>query len=205
MYRSRRHRLGAYRRDGGVCLIEITLRELKQLFNTLDPAPFHEKDLDPAAEEYIVSAVRELGWQPSRLVLHLPPGTADDHACGAVVAIRNYFADRTRHAREQLRLLFVRGVISLLIGLTFLATCLSVRELLMATVQPGDVILSEGLLILGWVAMWKPVEIFLYDWWPDLDKRRLFERIAHMQVETQVDTPAAFAPDPVPAPRLANA
>jgi hypothetical protein len=205
MYRSRRQRLGAYRRDGGVCLIEITLRELKQLFNTLDPAPFHEKDLDPAAEEYIVSAVRELGLQPSRLVLHLPPGTTDDEACGAVVAIRNYFADRSRHAREQVRLLFVRGVISLLIGLAFLAICLSVRELLMTTVQPGDAILSEGLLILGWVAMWKPVEIFLYDWWPDLDKRRLFERIAHMQIETQADTTDALACDPMPAVHLANA
>ena len=184
MQRSRRQRLEAYRRDGGVCLIEITLRELKQLFNTLDPAPFHEKDLDSAAEEYIVSSVRELGSQPSRLVLHLPPGTTADEARGAVVAIRNYFAGRTRHVHEQLRLLFVRGVISLLIGLAFLATCLSVRELLMAGVHPGDVILSEGLLILGWVAMWKPVEIFLYDWWPDLDKRRLFKRIAHLQIET---------------------
>jgi hypothetical protein len=205
MYRSRRQRLGAYRRDGRVCLIEITLRELKQLFNTLDPAPFHEKDLDPAAEEYIVSAVRELSLQPSRLVLHLPPGTTDDEACGAVVAIRNYFADRSRHAREQLRLLFVRGVISLLIGLAFLATCLSVRELLTTTVHPGDVILSEGLLILGWVAMWKPVEIFLYDWWPDLDKRRLFERIAHLQIETQAGTTDPLARDPMPAVHLAKA
>ena len=184
MQGSRRQRAEMYRRDGAVCLIEITLRELKQLFNNLDPAPFHEKDLDPAAEEYIVSAVREIGSQPSRLVLHLPPGATDDEARGVVVAIRNYFAGRTRHVREQLRLLFVRGVISLLIGLAFLAACLSVRELLMATVQPGDAILSEGLLILGWVAMWKPVEIFLYDWWPDLDRRRVFERIAHMQIET---------------------
>jgi hypothetical protein len=184
MHGSRRRRLGAYRRDGGTCLIEITLRELKQLFNTLDPAPFHEKDLDPAAEEYIVSAVREIGAQPSRLVLQLPQGTTDDEACGVVVAIRNYFAGRSHHAREQLRLLLVRGVISLLIGLAFLAACLSVRELLLATIQPGDALLSEGLLILGWVAMWKPVEIFLYDWWPDLDRRRVFERIAHLQIET---------------------
>jgi len=88
------------------------------------------------------------------------------------------------HARGQLRLLLVRGSISLLIGLTFLAVCLSVRQLLLANVEPGDAIASEGLLILGWVAMWKPVEIFLYDWWPDLDRRRLFERIAHIQIET---------------------
>jgi hypothetical protein len=139
----RGHRLDAYRCEEGTFLIEIRLREMRQLFNTLDPAPFHEKDLDPAAEEYIVSGVREVGAHPSRLVLHLPPGTTGDEARGAVTAIRNYFTYRSRQVREQLRLLFVRGVISLLIG---------------------------------WVAMWKPVEIFLYDWWPEFDKKRLFEQ-----------------------------
>jgi hypothetical protein len=200
----RSHRLDAYRCEGGTCLIEIRLRELRQLFNTLDPAPFHEKDLDPAAEEYIVSAVREIGAHPSRLVLHLPPGTTDDEACGAVTAIRNYFSGRARHAREQLRLLFGRGVISLLIGLAFLITCLSARQVLLTSIAAGNAILSEGLLILGWVAMWKPVEIFLYDWWPEFDRRRLFERIAHIIIETQAGGPDARAPDLVLESRLAT-
>lgn len=26
--------------------------------------------------------------------------------------------------------------------------------------------LSEGAIILGWVARWRPIEIFLYEWWP---------------------------------------
>jgi len=169
----------------GTRLIEIRLRELRQLFNTLDPAPFHDKDLDPAAEEYLVSAVREIGAHPSRVVLHLPPGTTEDDACTAIAAIRNYFSARSRHAHEQLRQLFVRGVISLLIGLGFLFVCLSARELLIKSNGSLAAILSEGLLILGWVAMWKPVEIFLYDWWPELGQRRLFERIAHITIETK--------------------
>jgi hypothetical protein len=98
---------------------------------------------------------------------------------------------RSHHTHEQLRLLFGRGLISLLIGLAFLVACLSLRQLLVASVEPFMTILSEGLLILGWVAMWKPVEIFLYDWWPEVDKGRLFERIAHMEIETA--GPAASA------------
>ena len=203
---TRGHRLDAYRREDGTCLIEIRLRELRQLFNTLDPAPFHEKDLDPAAEEYIVGAVREIGAHPSRLVLHLPPATTGEDACGAVMAIRNYFAYRCRHTREQLRLLFVRGLISLLIGLAFLVACLSVRELLGSSAQPFMTIPSEGLLILGWVAMWKPVEIFLYDWWPEVDKERLFERIAHMEIETEAGARAvAGSLGDVAEPALAGA
>ena len=49
----------------------------------------------------------------------------------------------------------------------------------------SNAILSEGLLILGWVAMWRPVEIFLYDWWPELGKRRVFARIGGMSIEAR--------------------
>jgi len=199
------HRLGAYRCEKGTYLIEIKLRELRQLFNTLDPAPFHEKDLDPSAEEYLVSALREIGARPSRVVLHLPPGTPDEEACGVIAAIRNYFTHRSHQAREQFRLLMVRGLVSLAIGLAFLVTCLTARELLVASVLPLGTIVSEGLLILGWVAMWKPVEIFLYDWWPELGQRRLFERIAHVIIETQGVVPAAAIGNSLPASRLASA
>jgi hypothetical protein len=36
--------------------IELNLSRLNQLFNSLDPSPFHERDLDQDAEEYIVSS-----------------------------------------------------------------------------------------------------------------------------------------------------
>ena len=181
----RSHRLGVYRSERGSYLIEIRLRELRQLFNTLDPSPFHERDLDPAAEEYLVSAAREIGARPSKLLLHLPAATADEEAAGAVTAIRHYFEYRSSHTRQQLRLLLGRGAISLLIGLAFLVACLTLRQLLVGLNDSGTTILSEGLLILGWVAMWRPVEVFLYDWWPELGRRKLFDRIARMQIETE--------------------
>lgn len=196
----RGHRLGVYRSERGSYLIEIRLRELRQLFNTLDPSPFHERDLDPAAEEYLVSAAREIGARPSKLLLHLPAEAAEEEAAGAVTAIRHYFEYRSSHTRQQLRLLLGRGAISLLIGLAFLVACLTLRQLLVGLNDSGTTILSEGLLILGWVAMWRPVEVFLYDWWPELGRRKLFDRIARMQIETQSPSHAArvkFAPQSV--------
>jgi len=35
--------------------IEVRIRELTQLFNSFDPSPFQERDLDSDAEEYIVA------------------------------------------------------------------------------------------------------------------------------------------------------
>jgi len=43
-------------------------------------------------------------------------------------------------------------------------------------------IVREGLTICGWVAMWKPLEIYLYDWWPLLEERRRFDRLSRMRV-----------------------
>jgi hypothetical protein len=41
-------------------LIRIQLHDIEQLFNTMDPSPFHEKDLDADAAEFILSWAEEL-------------------------------------------------------------------------------------------------------------------------------------------------
>src|SRR5688572_8552635 len=101
----RRHHLDGYRRERGSYVIEMKLREVRQLFNTLDPSPFHEKDLDAAAEEYLVSAARELGHHSSQLVFHVPASTSSDARVEVAAAVRHYFTHRAWHTGEQLRLL----------------------------------------------------------------------------------------------------
>lgn len=173
----------AYRRDGGTWLIEIRLREVRQLFHHLDPAPFREKDLEPAAETYIDDAVREVGpHQPCRLLVHLPE--AECHTADAKTlpeAIANYFQYRAQQSRVELRRLLRRGVISLAIGLAFMFACLSLRRWVAAG-NDYDV-LREGLLLIGWVALWRPIEVFLYEWWPIRAQQGRFEAIARMPVQ----------------------
>jgi len=53
--------------------IEVNLSRLAQLFNSLDPSPFHERDLDQDAEDYIIGSAEEISHQrPLSLVIHLP-------------------------------------------------------------------------------------------------------------------------------------
>ncbi len=173
-----------YRTEGDTVLIEIRLSRLQQLFESLDPAPFHEKDLDPDAEAYIVGAAREIPLAiPAKIVIQLPP--AELAAAGDVgAALHNYFAYRRdialRDLREQLRL----GRTSLIIGLGFLFACISAREIV---VSFGDgtfeKILSEGLIIMGWVAMWRPIQVFLYDWWPIRRTVLIHAKLATIPVE----------------------
>ena len=87
--------------------------------------------------------------------------------------------------RMQVRTILRRGRRSLLIGLAFLIVCLISRELLPLPETPIDRILRESLLIVGWVAMWGPLDVFLYGWWPIAGRRRMFARLASIDVEVK--------------------
>ena len=165
--------------------IELNLNRISQLFNSFDPSPFHERDLDRDAEEYIVSSAEEAPLQHSlSLVIYLPADQLVDAGPPDLnESIHNYFAYRETNERRRLRLIFRDGRIALVTGLLFLFACLLLRGLL-HTVGGGTVfeILGEGLLIIGWVAMWRPLEIFLYEWVPISRRCRVFAKLSKIPV-----------------------
>jgi hypothetical protein len=83
-----------------------------------------------------------------------------------------------------LRQLFQRGRTSLLIGIVFLSGLIGLGDLIAKHVNSGIAeIVRESLLIGGWVAMWKPLEVFLYDWWPIRNEAQIYDRLATMPVQ----------------------
>jgi hypothetical protein len=175
-----------YRIEDERSCIDIRLKTSRQLFDLRDPAPFRERDLDPAAVEHILSCVRELPKRsPIRLVLFFTDEPETD-VSGEVVrqAIRSHFeyerdlmtrkiADNFRHGR----LLAVVGVAILALFLTFAELS---SHLPLGAVRP---VLREGLVITGWVAMWRPVEVLLYDWWPMVEQRRLITKALEAPID----------------------
>lgn len=99
--------------------------------------------------------------------------------------MRNYFSYRAKLSRLELKRLLKQGRTSLVIGLLFLGLCLVVSDLL-AQKEHGTLftLARESLTIAGWVAMWRPMEIFLYDWWPLLNTGRWYEKLSAVPVET---------------------
>jgi hypothetical protein len=99
-------------------------------------------------------------------------------------AMRNYFDYKSVLALRNLRLLLIEGRTSLMIGIGFLALCLLGADLLSAfTTNTFFRLLKESLLIGGWVAMWRPLQIFLYDWWPVMRRRRIYRNLGHASVQ----------------------
>jgi hypothetical protein len=167
-------------------LIEVHVAELKQLFNSIDPSPFRNKDLDPKAEEFIVGWAKEIPRDAQLgLVVDLDrPAGLPDEAAILRDAIHEFFLQRSNAFRRRLRELFRVGRTSLIIGLIVLAGAIALGDFL-ATLMKGyriGEILRESLTIGGWVSMWRPLEVFLYDWWPIRNEARLSERLAAMPV-----------------------
>jgi len=182
-------------------VIEIRVDEIAQLFHTLDPFPFREKDLDREAEEYIVGWARELPRNRSfRIIVHLPDdGAQTEPARDLQEAFSRYFAGRATAIQGDLNELLRIGRRSLAIGVAILIACLLSAHVAAAFLAeaPFRKIVEESFLILGWVANWRPLEIFLYDWWPLARRRDLYRRLSAATVEKKLypaEAPVRAAP-----------
>jgi hypothetical protein len=167
--------------------IAVRIASVSQLFNSLDPFPFQERDLDKNAEEFIVGWARELSTdKPIRIVLHLPAAEVQKPECRDVgAALQKYFRYRAEVTQRDLNELFRTGRLSLLIGMVVLAVGLVASQIITGRLGQSQLAryFEEGLIIISWVALWKPLEIFLYDWWPVRRTRNLYRRLSIADVE----------------------
>lgn len=174
-----------YRTHKGTVFVELKLRQISQLFDSRDPSPFLDRDLDDDAIDYIVSASLEHSRNvPIELIIHLPDQAAltiDPEI--AIEAIHNHFVYNAELIRKKLRRAMRTAQFSFVAGLIVLFTCLSLAKAYAAQQYPYAEIIREGLHILGWVAMWRPIDIFLYSWWPQVEMRKLFLRLAEVPVD----------------------
>lgn len=174
--------------DDAAQRIEVKVQTVQQLFNSMDPSPFHERDLDREAEQFIVGWAQEHAMHlPLRLVVHLgqPPEKSDPQA-DIPQSIHHYFAYRAELNAREFRQLMREGWASLLIGLAFLAACMTIAQTLTGFLGTWHPVMKEGLTIIGWVAMWRPLEIYLYRWWPVRRLGKIYTKLSTAPVEVRV-------------------
>ncbi|GIU69318.1 MAG: hypothetical protein KatS3mg002_0554 [Candidatus Woesearchaeota archaeon] len=167
-------------------LIEIKIKKINQLFNSFDPSPFLEKDLDDDAFEYIVSSVEEHPLKvKQKIVIHLPKKELNKINEDEIKrAIHHHFKYRKKISERSIRKKIEEGQLSFIIGIIFLASCLILGKIISNNYNTIlSNIIVEGLTISGWVAMWKPISNILYDWWPLNKDKKIYDKIANMDIE----------------------
>ncbi|HTY14695.1 MAG TPA: hypothetical protein VMC42_03215 [Methanoregulaceae archaeon] len=187
-----------YRREDGKFVIELVLKNVMQLFNSFDPSPFHEKELDSDAEEYLFNTIDDLPVAaPVKLVIYLPSEAINEDIKKSIaLGIRNHFSYRSAIDSRELKRLFRRGRRVLFIAVVLLFISLIARQYLARL--PNNIfngMAQEAFLIFGWVVLWEPVYIFIYGWWPITTKRKIHEKIRDMEIDLRpIPYPSIIGP-----------
>lgn len=164
--------------------VELKLHDIHQLFNAMDYSPLETRDLHPDIEEFIVSSMEEHPHESAvTMHVHLHEWPEQDPAELIPKAVHNYFAYRVTVSKREFGRLMKRGRTSLTIGLLFMVGCLLIAQLAIDGTGPWAAVARESLTIAGWVAMWRPMEIYLYDWWPLRSRGRTYAKLSEIEVE----------------------
>ena len=167
-------------------LIEIKLSSIIQLFNSFDPAPFHEKELDTAAEHYIIDTVKDFPVNTKfKIVIYLPKILAESEQAQKIgPAIQHHFEYRVLGADRKFRSHFRHGRSTMIIGLSFLTIALFARQMVShLSNQLAAQIFADALLIMGWAAMWEPITVMLYELWPIIKMKKVYQKISEMEID----------------------
>ncbi len=164
---SQKNILDRYKIEKDNVVIEISIKISRQLFNEHDPAPFRELDLDQQFVTYVVSAVEEFPLRTKMIIRILTAEVQDtktENSLTICESIQKYFQYESELAsakqskvRRTARFFFLIGFVTLFICLT-LAQLMSSTQLAPAITE----MMSVGFIIIGWVAMWHPIETLLY-------------------------------------------
>jgi hypothetical protein len=175
-----------YKHAEGKRWIEVRVKSSQQLFDARDPAPFRERDLDDDFVDYIISSVREFPISsPLKIVIHVEESETTSLPKDSIrEAIRSFFAYKIDFQRGDLKSFMKRAQFFLLIGLVVLISCIGLAQSLTVPTPPGAIgILREGIVIFGWVSIWKPIELILFDWYPLFEKLRLYKKLLGTEIE----------------------
>lgn len=167
--------------------IELKLQDVRQLFDQRDPAPFRERDLDDDASEYIITCYQDiLPKEVSFLEISFSQPLALHITEAEVIeSIRSHFEYEAERVRKKVKTILKTGTQSLFIGLTFLTIATFFHGLVKPSMEANFTMnfLKEGLMLLGWVSMWKPFSIFLYEWWPWVELRNVYLNLAQIEIK----------------------
>jgi hypothetical protein len=173
-----------HQRAGKSATVRITVRNLSHLFNSLDPSPFWDRDLDRAAADFIEDEFRDRQTEdPWHLLVQVQEGSTAGN--DLQTALKSHYLRQANSARLALREHLWVAQLALCGGTLIFLLCMGGRALLSASTGMSPWA-EQGLVILAWLALWRPAEALLYGWVPFYRRRRRYDRLAHVRVAVRL-------------------
>jgi len=137
------------------------------------------------AEEFIIQEAEALPRKSAikmKIYLALSETEANDDVASA---IHRHFCYRREQTQKILQRTFDYGWRILLIAMGLLVVIFTLTELALHLLPDYKFIrfIRESFIILGWVALWRPLDLLLYDWYPIKKNINLYYRLEHSDVQ----------------------
>jgi len=173
-----------YRIENGAAIVDVRVPTVNSLFVNRDPAPFRQRDLDPALVEYLIAAAHDVAKAGQlRLAFRIDEPCVPAEIENGVRAHFVYELERiTRRRREQVRTGWIALAIAAVAVVALIALAGLVTRVMPGTLGAG---IREALVISGWVLMWRPVELLIYDSIPWRRERRVLRALGDAAIELQ--------------------
>ena len=165
--------------------IILELNEVDQLLIAPDSLFYGKRMLSPDAEEVIIEeATMASSNGHIHLKIRLLKGESNRRD-EISAAIHQHFIYRRRKSERQLKKVLQLGLESLLMSIVFLGLLVSLTLLIIKLLPEGGLSLTfrEILIILGWVALWRPADLLLYEWRPFKREVNLFRKLEQCKVD----------------------
>ena len=164
--------------------IRIALSRPEELFVASDYAPLEGRFEQSPGIERILTQIEEAPRREQHVIEIALPAAHAGTEDRLRTAIAGYCQTAIAESGYQLKLTRKRGLLALRIGLPILGACLALSTAVVSWRNDGiGNLLSNSFIIAGWVALWQPAELLLYDWWPHFHRINLLRRLAAADVQ----------------------
>lgn len=178
---------------GSTTEIVTHLNEIGKFFNISDPDPLAGNQIFEPGIDMVYDQARASGIKNDlHLILYLPKNQAtSENEVKLKNGVTDYCKFQVCKIQKSLDMQKRQGRRTLIYGLTILVICLLLSGLgfYISSIAPTTFLyllggfMYNGFMIIGWVSLWTPTSMLLFERWPDIISKRTYERMINMTIE----------------------
>ncbi len=182
--------------------VTLSLKTVDHLFIAPEVNPFSDVEMELLGQPALLRVMKKL--EPGffrrggkiRLTILLPPDQITPDLQKQVdAALHRFCQTHITDNRLRIRQTIWVGLRALLPGLLFLGVSMGLSSMFSSQVltfisEGVNNLLAEGFVVIGWIALWNPVQSFLYDWVPFWRANQIYRYMMTMDIRFQPQPPS---------------
>jgi len=161
-------------------IIKISTNKFENLYDNFDmSSSFLKKDLSQQLVDYIIESVSEISNEKFIIKFYFKENIEQKNILHIEKSLDSYFNYLEELEKKKMKEQIKNSLIFMLIGVFFITLSILLEEKHGLTYR----IISEGLMVAGWVSMWEAMATILIKWLPLSKKLKLFKKIVDSKIE----------------------